>query len=356
MNNISKPTLLIDTRKVEQNIKKMAEKAKLSNIIFRPHFKTHQSALVGNLFKKFGVDKITVSSVNMADYFFQNGWNDLTVAFPVNLRETDTINRLAEKATLNLLIESTFSVQVLAKQITHPVGIFIKIDTGYHRTGLAANSSEIEKIITLLSGSKTLCFKGFLTHAGHGYHAKGKEEIVSIAEWAKEQLNNLKQKFINRFPELIVSYGDTPSCSMLDSCSGFDEIRPGNFVYYDVMQYHLGSCQLDDIAVAAACPVVAIHPERETLIIYGGTVHLSKEAIEGDNGFKMFGYVVKLTPSGWSKPIPGAYVSDLSQEHGVVTMPAKELNHFNPGDLLGVLPVHSCLTANLLNKQVLLGG
>ena len=352
MNNISKPTLIIDTLKVEQNINMMAEKARQSNTIFRPHFKTHQSDLVGKLFSKFGVDKITVSSVEMAQFFAANNWSDITIAFPVNPREIDEIIKLAADIKLNLLVESVYVLELLEEKLTGSVGIFIKIDVGYNRTGLATDDPEIEKIIEFLKSSTSMQFRGFLTHAGHTYHARSKGEILSILELAKQQLTKLKQKYITDFPDVIISYGDTPSCSMAKNCVGFDEIRPGNFVYYDVMQYHLGSCCLDDIAVVVACPVVAIHPQRKEVVIYGGAVHLSKEAIEGDNGFKMFGYVVKLTPSGWGEPIPGAYVSDLSQEHGVVSMPGKDLNHFKPGDLLGILPIHSCLTANLLRQQV----
>jgi D-serine deaminase-like pyridoxal phosphate-dependent protein len=139
---------------------------------------------------------------------------------------------------------------------------------------------------------------------------------------------------------------------MANTCQGFDEIRPGNFVFYDVMQYHIGSCLLDDIAVAVSCPVVSVYRDRNEIIIYGGAVHLSKEFIEADNGFKLFGYVVKFTKNGWSSPLPGTYVSSLSQEHGTVKMPEKFISKFKPGDVLGILPVHSCLTANLLRQNL----
>ena len=354
MNKITTPTLLIDTNIVAKNITRMVEKANASKVIFRPHFKTHQSIQIGNIFKNFGIHKITVSSVSMAAFFAQHGWHDITIAFPVNILEADVINQLAEKVTLNLLVESEYVVRRLSKHLKCDVGLFIKIDTGYHRTGLSANSGEIEKIISFIAGEEHLTFKGFLTHAGHSYHTHNKAQMHSIAHSAKTVLNLLKQKYIGHFPHLLTSYGDTPTCSIMDNCSGFDEIRPGNFVYFDVMQYHLGSCKLDDIAVAVACPVVAVHPQREEVVIYGGAVYLSKENIEADNGFKLYGYVVNIHDNGWGEAIPGAYVSALSQEHGIVKMPLKYLNNIKPGDLLGILPVHSCLAANLLKKQLLI--
>ena len=40
----------------------------------------------------------------MAEYFAENGWNDITIAFPFNLLEIDKINELAGKINLNILI------------------------------------------------------------------------------------------------------------------------------------------------------------------------------------------------------------------------------------------------------------
>jgi len=343
-----KPELIIDQNKLSRNIDKMLSKAQRSNVLFRPHFKTHQSIEIGRLFKEKIVDKITVSSVSMAEYFANDGWDDITIAFPVNLLEVEEINHLASSIQLNLLVDSDYSTSFLAKKLQHNVGVFIKIDTGYHRSGLLPEDPEIDRIVNILSASDKLHFKGFLTHAGHTYSAIGKESILKIIEESRQKLSRLKAKYIDQFPEIITSYGDTPSCSMANDCSGFDEIRPGNFVFYDVMQYHIGSCSLDDIAVAVACPVVSVYPNRNEIIIYGGGIHLSKEFIEADNNFKLFGYVVEFTENGWGAPIPGAYVSSLSQEHGIVKMPHKFISKFKPGDVLGILPVHSCLAANLL--------
>jgi len=344
---IKTPTLIIDRLKVEANIKKMLDKTG-SNTIFRPHFKTHQSAEIGDIFKNFGISKITVSSVSMAKYFAKNGWNDITIAFPVNIRELDDIAELSSTINLNLLIESSDIVNIISQKLVATSGVFIKIDSGYHRTGLTYQDTEIDNILIAISKCDNLVFKGFLTHAGHTYNAKGSDEIIRIMEESSLMLNALKEKYIPQFPEIITSYGDTPSCSIAENFDDFDEIRPGNFVYYDVMQFHLGSCRLDDIAVVVACPVVAKHSSRNEIVIYGGGVHLSKEFISADNDFKLYGYIVKLKDGGWFDPVPGAYVRSLSQEHGIVKLSKDHVENIEVGDLIGVLPVHSCMSANLL--------
>ena len=72
----------------------MAYRVRQNQVRFRPHFKTHQSAAIGEWFRAEGVAAITTSSVEMATYFAEQGWNDITIAFPANVREIDQINRL----------------------------------------------------------------------------------------------------------------------------------------------------------------------------------------------------------------------------------------------------------------------
>jgi len=120
-------------------------------------------------------------------------------------------------------------------------------------------------------------------------------------------------------------------------------------VYYDLMQYDLGVCKPGDIATIIACPVSGIYPERNEIVIYGGAVHFSKEFLEEDERY--FGLVVKYSGNTWSEPIPETKLISISQEHGVIRTTADFLQTIKHGDILGILPVHSCLSANLLKEN-----
>src|SRR5690606_1393659 len=100
-------------------------------ISFRPHFKTHQSVAIGEWFRAHDVDAITVSSVRMARYFADAGWQDITVAFPVNLRELPAINELARTARIGVLVDSAASVSALVAGAQHPLDLWLEVDTGY---------------------------------------------------------------------------------------------------------------------------------------------------------------------------------------------------------------------------------
>ena len=87
LDSIKRPTLLVDEAICRENIRWMAEKAARLGVNFRPHFKTHQSKQMGRWFREEGIKSITVSSVSMAKYFNEDGWDDITIAFPLNLRD-----------------------------------------------------------------------------------------------------------------------------------------------------------------------------------------------------------------------------------------------------------------------------
>lgn len=348
---ISKPTLLIDEIKCKENIGSMFKKAKKYNLAFRPHFKTHQSLEIGKWFKEIGVKKIAVSSLSMAAYF-SDDWNDITVAFPTNIREIKTINELASNITLNLTIENVESARYLSNNLSHKVNVFLKIDVGYHRTGIELeNTTSIDEILEVINSNPLLSFLGFLGHAGHSYKCTKPEEIKKVHSSSLKIMAELK----NQYPNAIISLGDTPTCSVAEDFTGVDEIRPGNFVFYDLTQNKIGSNSVSQIAIAIACPIVAIHKHRLEIVIYGGGVHFSKDKLEDVDG-TIYGRVVEKRNHGWGTIIPDMYVSRLSQEHGIITVPKDLIDDYIIGDYLLILPIHSCMTSNLMKQYTTLDG
>ncbi|NOY08000.1 MAG: alanine racemase [Spirochaetes bacterium] len=359
---ITKPTLLVDTARVRRNIKRIAGKALISGVVFRPHFKTHQSSGIGEFFKEEGVASIAVSSMDMALYFADSGWKDITVAFPVNIRQIDVINSLAGRINLHLLVESEQTVNFLKNNLLYPVDLWIEIDVGHRRTGIDCSDGEaVAKLAGLIRSSRKFKFSGLLTHAGNTYRASGNEEIKEIYRDMVDKLYKLKENLRrNGVSDIALSIGDTPTAGIVADFSEVDEIRPGNFVFYDVMQYLLGICKEEDIAVAVACPVVAKYGGRGEVVVYGGAVHLSKERASLKNGTVIYGLVSladgDTMEDGWGKVLRNSYVRAVSQEHGVIKIAEEYFDKIKIGDLLYILPVHSCLTVNLMGGCLSLSG
>ena len=347
---INRPTLIIDEKKARRNIAFMAEKAKKSNLIFRPHFKTHQSATVAQWFREVGVNHIAVSSLAMAHYFYQYGWNDIHIAFPYNILEHQGLNELAKNMKLKVSIESQKALNHLKFHVKNPIQYMIKTDVGYGRTGIDA--SNWKSILSLANQGNSICqFSGLMAHAGHTYNARGLHDIEKTHNRSLQKLENLIERFAD---PPFVSYGDTPSCSVSENFKLISEVRCGNFVYYDLTQTKIGSCTLDEVAVAMACPIVAEHYDRNEVVIYGGAIHFSKDFVMTPH--KNFGQIVIFTQNGW-EILEGVYLKKISQEHGIIHLPRNiDKNKFSIGHIIGILPVHSCLTADLMMGQQTLSG
>ncbi|MFT5498819.1 MAG: D-serine deaminase-like pyridoxal phosphate-dependent protein [Kiritimatiellia bacterium] len=357
MQSLQEPILVVHETRVRANIQRMVDKARLSHTTLRPHFKTHQSPLVGEWLREAGVDAITVSSPSMAALFSKAGWSDITIALPMQPGAATAYNVLASAGTLQLITDHPEAVRSVGQALTGQVTCWIEADTGHHRTGLGMwDHARLIETACAIDDSAHFKLAGLLTHTGSSYTCSEKLALEGLYDEALYQLEAMRAVLIERgFENLRLSIGDTPMCSQVDRLSGVDEIRPGNFVYYDLMMVENGSCREEDMAIAVACPIIALHPERSELIVHGGAVHLSKEALCYESGMVIYGKVADPEGDAWSASIPGAYVRNISQEHGVIQADDDWINSKSIGDVVYLLPVHACLTADLFDDFVVVG-
>ena len=344
---ILEPTLIVDETIAKNNIRRMVDRSRASGATLRPHFKTHQSLEVGKWFKSLGVTQIACSSFRMASYFSAD-WDDILVAFPCNILEIDRINDLASRIQLHLTVFDVETIHFLEQHLHHAVNVWIKIDAGNNRAGLLPDDEQnITHLIEIIQRSTKMHCQGFLLHAGQTYKARAVEEIEAIFQLAQADILYLKSRYSPILQNLRISFGDTPSCSVINHIEEASEWRPGNFVYYDLTQYKIGSCSLKDIAVALVCPVVGKVANRLELILYGGGVHLSKDRLELPDGRVVWGLAVRWNGDSWSFFDKEYYLRSISQEHGVLPLDKEMFNTIQVGDLIGILPIHSCMSADL---------
>lgn len=351
---IQTPTFIIEKKRILKNIELMVSKARQNNVTLRPHFKTHQSKEIGTWFRRFGVDRITVSSVHMAEYFAGDGWDDILIAFPLNIRQMEQINALSQKIHLGVIIDNSVSLKSLIKHIKHPISVWLKIDLGYHRAGIDEGDLNLINILAAkVQNHPMLTFSGLLTHTGDNYQIEDKSCKITRSQLVISRLNEIK----NRLQQLGIincslSIGDTPGIKLLNTIANVDEIRPGNFVFYDVMQYHFGVCEDAEIAVAVACPVVGKNSSRREIVIYGGAVHFSQEAVTTPSGQKIYGYMWDVEKNSFGNLNCDCFLSGLSQEHGILRCETGAFDKINIGDLVYIAPIHSCLTADLFSSYL----
>lgn len=357
LDSIDQPVLLLNEAIARENLQRMASKVAAAGVRFRPHFKTHQSTQIGEWFKDYGVQAITVSSVEMAEYFAEAGWQDILIAFSLNVRQLARIRALAQRIHLSVLVENEEAVTTLAKLTGVRLDVWVKVDVGNHRTGLDwMELGAITKICQAIQGQPNLTLRGLLTHSGNTYHSDGVTGVIRTFRNGVERLNRVRAALEEQGMQgLEVSVGDTPGCSLCEDFSGIDELRPGNFIFYDAQQAAIGACSLEQIAVAVACPVVALHPERAEVVVYGGAIHFSKDSLEVE-GKVSYGLAALPTARGWGAPLANCIIRSLSQEHGVLQFTNGKIPQIRVGDLIMILPAHSCLTVQVLRRYLTLGG
>ncbi|HUT79123.1 MAG TPA: alanine racemase [Polyangia bacterium] len=345
---VTRPECLVDLDRARANATRMAEKARRSGVAFRPHFKTHQSAAVGEIFCDLDITGITVSSLEMASYFADAGFRDITVAFPLNPRRLPELDALAGRVALGVLVDNPAAADAL-DGFGRPVRVWIEIDSGQGRSGIPWN--EPAAMVALARHVRRVTGRplaGLLTHAGHSYTAGSPARVREIHAETISRMTRLAGELERADGSRpLVSVGDTPCCALAAELSGVDEVRPGNFVFFDATQLAIGSCAPSDLALAVACPVVGVYPARREIVLHGGAIHLSKDSLVAD-GERVFGLLAAPDAGGLGLPDPRSKVIALSQEHAVARVP--DPDRWRVGDVALVFPAHACLTAEMFSE------
>lgn len=362
---LCRATLLVDRRRVEANVARFAARALAAGAVLRPHFKTHQSAAIAGWLRAAGVRCATVSSVGMADYFAEHGWDDLTLAIGANPRECAAYDRLAARIRLSLLVDSPAALAPLLAGLRHPVALWLEVDTGGGRCGIAWDDTGrlvalADAVARAAVGAVPHRFGGLLTHAGHSYAAGDAAAAAAVFQQTRRRLEAARTAIVAAgLPVPRLSAGDTPGFAASADWSGLDEARPGNFIFYDLMQLGAGACREQDLACAVACPVLGVYPERDEAIVHAGAVHLSGETMRR-GGHRIHGRLLGLGASEFGGLLAGWEVAGLSQEHGRLrarTAAARaELVRLGPGDQVLVAPVHACLTCEQFGSYLTVEG
>ena len=343
------PKLIIDNKKVKKNISNIITKATEWDVRLRPHYKTHQSEVVSYIFEQFGISTITTSSIDMTYRYINDVINDIFMAIPINIYSLDRLDFILNDDYLDRFIVSIDSIEAFRHLVPYidnrKLFFAIEIDCGYHRSGIDIEQDDkiYEIVAETMQKKLTDKFYGIFSHFGEAYNLVSDEQLLELNYENINKLSKVKrliESMIDR--SIILSIGDTPSLRIYNKelLNNVDEIRPGNFVFYDAMQYLHGNCSLDEIAAFLYSPIISMHPERSELIIHGGAVHLSKDSII-DDGIVKYGLV-----GTWDLDkitlIPGAYVKVCLRNMGL-SLWIKIFKNLNIGDHLAIIPVHSCL-------------
>lgn len=349
ISDLQTPALLVDPTRLQRNLDGMRGRMSALGVGLRPHVKTAKSARIATLACGGAPGPIAVSTLREAEHFADHGFEDMTYAVGIVAGKLERAAALrARGVELTLLLDSVHAARAVAARASAlgvTFGVLIEIDTGDGRGGLGPDDAALLEVARLIDTAPGIELRGVLTHAGQAYACDSVEAIRRVAVIERDGVVRAAQRLREAgLPCPVVSAGSTPTAVHAAEPAGLTEMRPGNYVFFDLTQLALGSCRPDALALSILASVIGHNRRSRRLVLDAGALALSKDT--GPPGAALragFGLVCGVADL---VAYPGLVVREVSQEHGLVPVDDEGIFDRLPiGARVRILPNHACLTA-----------
>lgn len=344
LEEVDTPALVVDGPTLVENVRRMAARAREAGVGLWPHSKTHKSLAVAAVQREYGIDGLTAATPREAETFAGDGVEDILIAYPPVGNRLARVVELSKRVRLRVVLDNPETAQALdeacARAGTH-VGYLWEVDSGAGRIGAEPGAVAARVIAPVADRTRHAVFGGVMSFAGHAYAAGSPEEIGGIAEAEGRSVLETASALADEGVEArALSVGTTPTTHQLEREGAVNEIRPGNYVFYDATQVTLGVAPLEWCALSVLGTVVA-RPSPARLILDTGM-----KALAGD-------VLTPRTPGfGMVLGHPGLFVARLYEEHAIMT--SEEPIEIPVGARLRVVPNHACTCVNLHERMLVL--
>jgi len=347
------PCVLIDQRRIERNIDRMQTVAEARGKRLRPHAKTHKSPDLAAIQIAHGAVGICCAKLGEAEVFADHSVRDIRVPYPIHPVNGDRVLALLDRTRLSFIVDNLEVARgwsEVMRGAAAEVDVLVKVDVGFHRCGIDPDPASAVDFIARVASMPGLRFKGLLSHAGHAYGATSEAQTSAIAHEEARLLTTLKDLVgAQGIGVEEISVGATPTARFSAQLPGITELRPGNYIYYDRMQVALGSATWDDCALTVLARVVS-RPAPDRLILDSGSKTLTNDVARGTGA----GYGAVLKSLDSFVPDDALLIERLSEEHATVRVDGDCA--LAPGDLVRIVPNHSCVVSNLMDEVWVVDG
>lgn len=341
------PYIVINERKMKDNIKRMSEFASAKHIRLRPHIKTHKISDIAKLQIEYGAVGITVAKISEAKAMYEHGINDIFIAYPIvteyKAEEVCALNQKVENLIVAVdSLEGALVLHRMAQKNDQLLQVRLEIDTGLKRTGV-----ELENAVALakqINEMDNLTLQGLFTFKGAVYQGQGTKDIEAAGIEEGESIVKIARQIRAEGIALDdISVGSTPTVQSVSNVDGITEVRPGTYVFNDCMQVGLEVCSFDQCAAHVVATVVS-KSRPEQLVIDGGSKTFATDVPPNTAPLHLQGF-------GHIKGYPDTVFTHMNEEHGMIKLKGNE--HLSIGDEVHIIPNHICSTVNLHNSVYL---
>lgn len=347
---------------------------------------------------------------------------DILYGIPFNPTALRRINRLnrqllenapltiqTETAPISVLVDNAEQLKLLTLMTTAQIepmpGVFIKIDTGYHRAGISWGSQTLKDILQLFEQQSAPRLRGLYSHLGHSYGFATPQESLEGLLTEIRELMKVAELASKVMPprRILLSVGATPTATAAQNLllpqysASLEEFRmiqnqisaaecelelhAGVYPFLDLQQVATGArparvhetelgmpatLSVNDIAIRILAEVSSVYRERskQEALVAAGSLALGREPCKSYPGWGI------VTPwkekqarnshetcvydpfgdrSGW-------IVGRISQEHGSLVLErgsnvgedstsSQSERNLTFGEKILIWPNHACIAA-----------
>ena len=347
--SLETPCLVIDVDQARANVKAMQKAADEAGCRLRPHIKTHKMPFFAQMQVQAGAAGITCAKVSEAEVMAQSGLDDIFLAYPVvgafRIQRVITLSKQVKRLILG--VDSLACAAALSKAALDAgvkLEVRLEIDTGLKRTGVPREEAPgLAKTIAEMPGlnlTGIFTYKGLL-HEGaftQDNRLAGEEEAL-LLETTVREIENLGIKLKD------ISGGSSPTGLETARTGKANEIRPGTYIFKDLLLCNENVAKKEDVAVRFAATVVSCPREDHAVIDGGSKCFPTDQALN----------VAPFFHSGYAQ-IEGhdhLRLARMNEEHGVITSAAGKTG-LSVGQVLTLIPIHVCTAVNMQNSVYLL--
>jgi D-serine deaminase-like pyridoxal phosphate-dependent protein len=340
--DLQTPCLLVDLARVRHNLAAMLRHLGGDADRWRPHVKTCKVPEVLDLLLAAGVRQFKCATTKEAAVLLSRARApiDLLVALAhhgANLQRIAELAAAAPQHRLALLTEDPAHAAEVARNAPL-LGLFVDVDPGYRRSGIAMD--EPERVVATMRAAGS-ALRGVQCYEGHlrGDEVSRQDASRAIYRRLRDLLEPMPIADPARF-EVVTSGTPTFPFALADDSLGRfrHRVSPGTVVYWDTTSADFGIAGFE-FAVTVLTTVISA-PSADRITTDAGSKAI--DAASGDPCARVLGFdqLRARTPS--EEHLPFERVGDLA-------MPQR-------GTRLRLVPRHVCPTVNLADEAVLLDG
>ena len=333
---IDSPALLIFKDRVAANIQAMISIAGDAKRLV-PHVKTHKMAEIVKMQSEAGISQFKCATIAEAEMLADAGAENILLAYQLNFTKAKRFLTLLKKypeIEFTSLVDNFVSAKMLndlfekEKLIAH---VFIDVDAGMHRTGIAPDDKLFDLFLQLQK-LPNIKFYGLHVYDGN-IHDEDFELRKQKVDEAAISVNAIIKKMINAgfsTPKIIA--GGTPTFT-IHALHKEEYCSPGTCLLWD---YGYDTILAEQPFEYAAVLLTRVISKPATGLI---TTDLGHKSVAAENPISRRIFFLNLSDYE---------VRSQSEEHLVVGV--KDWENIHVGDVLYGIPYHVCPTVALYDE------